>query len=165
MEEQLLPIIRQLTLQNQRLLACDYAEREMVLWRMAGKEPDPRSWSAVAVSRAFAMGVATRETLENARISAYSPSSHAAAYYTPNPAEYAAYVVGIAYCAAQAAAYVNNFKFNVDEVYWQIARAKEYLEAQGTAKPNLLSVLLQRKKILEVAVSSWQRDTEEMVFI
>ena len=45
----------------QRLFACDCAERALQRERDAGREPDMRSWEAVAVSRRYANGQATDE--------------------------------------------------------------------------------------------------------
>jgi len=47
---------------------------------------------------------------------------------------------------------------------WYLARAKEYLEAQRTAKPSLLSVLRQRQHQLQQAIPLWVADTEEAMF-
>ena len=46
-----------------RLFACDVAERALKRERKTGREPDPRSWEAVRVSRLYAAGKATREEL------------------------------------------------------------------------------------------------------
>ena len=46
-----------------RLYACDCAERALLREREAGREPDPASWSAVEVSRRFAVGEAAEEEL------------------------------------------------------------------------------------------------------
>jgi hypothetical protein len=48
---------------QRRLLACDCAERALLLERDAGREPDKRSWEAIRVARAYAWGGATDEDL------------------------------------------------------------------------------------------------------
>ena len=42
-----------------RALACDFAERALNRERDAGREPDPRSWKAIEVARAYARGEAS----------------------------------------------------------------------------------------------------------
>jgi len=51
---------------EQRLWGCDCAERALLRERDAGREPDPRSWEAVRVSRLYADGEATLEELDAA---------------------------------------------------------------------------------------------------
>jgi hypothetical protein len=46
-----------------RHFACDCAERALLRERANGHEPDPRSWRAVEVSRAYACGEASAEDL------------------------------------------------------------------------------------------------------
>jgi hypothetical protein len=57
-----------------RLFACDCAERALQRERDAGREPDPRSWNAVAVARRYAAGEATDEELADAWTSAWAAS-------------------------------------------------------------------------------------------
>lgn len=51
--------------------ACDCAERALNRKREAGREPDPRSWEALAVARRFAKGEATSEELAAASAAAW----------------------------------------------------------------------------------------------
>jgi hypothetical protein len=53
-----------------RLYACDCAERALLREREAGREPDLRSWTAIAVSRRYARGDATEADLRAAKIDA-----------------------------------------------------------------------------------------------
>ncbi len=46
--------------------ACDCAERALNREREKGREPDPRSWEAIAVARRYAKGEATKEELDAA---------------------------------------------------------------------------------------------------
>jgi hypothetical protein len=61
-----------------RLFACDCAERALISEREAGREPDERSWTAVAVARRYALGEATDAELDDARADAYAAASAAA---------------------------------------------------------------------------------------
>jgi len=54
-----------------RLWACDCAERALIREREAGSEPDARSWRAIEVARAYAMGEATEEELAAAWAAAW----------------------------------------------------------------------------------------------
>lgn len=78
-----------------RLFACDCAERALTRERAAGREPDARSWTAVAVARRHAMGEATDVDLLEAYRAAYAAyadtsTAAAAAYAAANAAAYAA---------------------------------------------------------------------------
>jgi hypothetical protein len=64
---------------TRRLFACDCAEQALVRERCAGREPDPRSWRAIEVSRAYARGEATLEELEAARAEAAAGAAAGAA--------------------------------------------------------------------------------------
>ena len=170
MRDRLLGLIDKLTPQNQRLFACDCAERALLREeRDHGMQIDPRTWNAVHVARAFAMGRASEEELEEAEDAALLVVSSAETdIYMSDFFIYAMYssAASATFSPSAAVFYAADYSefFLVSEAMWQIARATAYYEAQETAHPSLLSVLLQRKKILEVAVSSWQRDTEEMMF-
>jgi len=72
-----------------RLLACDCSEHALLRERVAGREPDPRSWRAIEVSRAFARGEATADELEKAWVKALHEVAEA--YYMIMPSsQYAA---------------------------------------------------------------------------
>jgi hypothetical protein len=63
---------------NLRLFACDCAERALKRERKAGREPDPRSWEAIRVSRLFARGRATDAAWGAARDAAWGAARDAA---------------------------------------------------------------------------------------
>jgi|SRR3989344_1058720 len=69
-----------------RLIACWCATRVLRAERVAGREPDERSWAAVAVSRRYADGLATAEELAAARDAAWAAYyiTAAVAYYIKN---------------------------------------------------------------------------------
>jgi len=56
-------IPREISERECRLFAADVAERLLLAEREAGREPDVRSWKAVEVARAYAVGKATDEEL------------------------------------------------------------------------------------------------------
>jgi hypothetical protein len=60
-----------------RLFACDCAERALIRERDAGREPDPRSWAAIEVSRRYADGQATDDELAAARDAAWAAARDA----------------------------------------------------------------------------------------
>jgi len=93
--------------------ACHWAEQALRGERKAGREPDPASWEAVRVKRAWLRGQASDEELEEAYWAAYKPmagvplgsltaarAAHAAAYRSTSPLVYRA-----AYWAAYWSAY------------------------------------------------------------
>jgi len=92
---------------EQRLWGCDCAERALLRERDAGREPDPRSWEAVRVSRLYADGEATLEELD----AAWS------AWHAAWDADAAARA------AADAAAWV---AADAAEREWQLAHLVEY---------------------------------------
>jgi hypothetical protein len=59
--------------------ACWCACRAIEAERAAGREPDPRSWAAVAVAERFARGEATRDELAAASAAAWDASAAARA--------------------------------------------------------------------------------------
>jgi hypothetical protein len=61
-----------------RLWGCDCAERALLRERAQGREPDPRSWEAIAVSRRYANDQATDEELTAARAAARAAAGDAA---------------------------------------------------------------------------------------
>ncbi len=95
---------------SQRLFACDCAERALNREREVGREPDERSWDAVAVSRHYADGLATDDELTAARDAAWDAAWAAAGSAARDAAR----------AAASAAAWDA-------EKRWQIERALEYL--------------------------------------
>ena len=78
-----------------RLIACWFAERALRSERATGREPDKRSWAAVAVSRRYADGRATAEELS---------AAEAAAGVAAWDASAAAWAAGVAAWAAGVAA-------------------------------------------------------------
>ena len=82
-----------------RLFAVWCARRALERERAAGREPDPRSWSAVEVAERFANGNATAEELDAARAAAWA-AAWAAARDAARAAAWAA-----AWAAARAAAW------------------------------------------------------------
>ena len=61
-----------------RLFACDCARRALERERSAGREPDPRSWTAVEVAERYARGEATEDDLAAARAAARAAAWDAA---------------------------------------------------------------------------------------
>jgi hypothetical protein len=105
-----------------RLLACDYAERALALEIEAGRDIDPRSWSAVQVSRRYAVGGATRDELDAARSAAETAarSAYTAAWYAAWSAARSA-----AWSAAGAAAGAANWAVaGSAEHRWQCERIR-----------------------------------------
>lgn len=134
-----------------RLFACDCAERALVRERDAGREPDPRSWEAIRVARAYANGEATDAAREAAwaaaRHAAWAAARHAAwvGSAAASAAAWAAcaaardaasaaarHAAGAAWAAASAvardAAWDASDAARSDEVAWQRARLAEYLD-------------------------------------
>ena len=58
--------------------ACWCEERALTSERNAGREPDPRSWRAIAVKRAWLDGRATDAELDAARAAAWDAAGYAA---------------------------------------------------------------------------------------
>jgi hypothetical protein len=118
-----------------RLFACACAERALTSEREAGRDPDPRSWEAVAVARRYARGMATDAELDDARDAALDAVLAAAWYAALAAAWYAARYAARAavraaardparyatWCAARAAA-------RSDEGKWQCIQLAEMLE-------------------------------------
>jgi hypothetical protein len=61
-----------------RIFACTCAERTLLRERAAGREPNKRSWTAVAVARRYARGEATDAELDDASAAARAAASAAA---------------------------------------------------------------------------------------
>lgn len=70
-----------------RLFACDCASRSLLRERVAGREPDPRSWAAVDVARRYALGEATAEELSTAWDAAWWAAASAASAAADRDAE------------------------------------------------------------------------------
>jgi hypothetical protein len=68
-----------------RAFACDVAEEALTKEREAGREPDARSWNAIAVARRYNAGEATKEELAAAR-----DAARAAAWAAARDAAWAA---------------------------------------------------------------------------
>mgnify|MGYP001560150706 CR=1 FL=1 len=111
-----------------RLLACDYAERALNREREQGREPDPRSWDAIRVSRAYANGETTQEELVAAGDAA-GAGVGAAGWI----AAWAAGADWVAWAppAAWAAAGVAGEGARGGEQEWQARRFREYLEGSA----------------------------------
>jgi len=128
-----------MTPQEQRLFACDCAERALTRERKAGREPDKRSWQAIEVSRRYARGGATDEELATAesaaRAAAWGAAMYAAMYAARaaawGAAMYAAmYAVRAAAGAAWAAWTATRVTARAAECEWQIAHALEMMDAR-----------------------------------
>ena len=76
--------------------ACDVAERALQAERAAGREPDPRSWAAIATKRRWLAGEATDAALDEATWAAREAAKAAAASNT-------AMASSVARAAAEAA--------------------------------------------------------------
>ena len=74
-----------------RLFACDCAKRALLREHERGREPDPRSWAAIEVTRRFAVGEATQQELAAAHAAAYAAYAYAAAAVAARDAARAAY--------------------------------------------------------------------------
>jgi len=117
-----------------RLFACDCAERALKQERKAGREPDERSWQAIAVSRLFAQGKASRDQLIIAATAAYA----ATAIYVAM----AGYAATAAFAAAAAAPALTASApaYNVTqkrEIAWQKRRLAWYLNRAFRQAPPL----------------------------
>jgi hypothetical protein len=77
-----------------RLHACMSAERALMAERARGREPDARSWNAVNVARAFALGEATDDQRRAAAAAADDAAAAAAAAAADDA--YAAYAAAAA---------------------------------------------------------------------
>jgi len=73
-------------------LSCDFADRALLREREAGREPDPRSWRAVAVKRLWIDGQATDDELRAARAAAWEAAGEAAGEAARAAAREAAWV-------------------------------------------------------------------------
>jgi hypothetical protein len=129
-----------------RIFAGDCAERALISERDAGRDPDPRSWEAVAVARRYARGEATEDDLCAARTAASAADSAAArtaawsaawgaAWYAARSAAWAAALAADAWAAAwdvageaaSAAAWADEAA-RASEREWQCNRLAEMLE-------------------------------------
>jgi hypothetical protein len=122
---------------QQRLFACECAERALERQRADGREPDARSWRALEVTRAFARGEADEAELAFAyedaiaaadeEIDAWYPAAaaHAAAYAA---ADYAAFAVEAV--SEVAAAYPHT------EPAWQMTRLEQLTAPPAIAPPG-----------------------------
>jgi len=128
-EDRIWAAIHLLDDRQQRLWGCDCAERALFRERDAGREPDPRSWEAIRVSRLYANGEATLEELAAARAAAGAAWSAADA--AARAAAGAAWdAAGDARAAAGAAAWSAG-DARAAEREWQLTRLVEY--ARGEA--------------------------------
>lgn len=91
-----------------RLFACDCAERALTNERDAGREPDPRSWTAVEVARKYVIGQATTEDLATAAADSDAATATRAAARAARAAAYAANAAHAATAAARVAAHAAN---------------------------------------------------------
>jgi hypothetical protein len=133
-----------MTPQEQRLFACDCAERALLLERKDGREPDKRSWRAIEVSRQYALGNATAEELNAARGATFDIIDTAMADMGAIAARDATGAIRASYWAAAsdagssawdtawyAAWVVDRGDDNATERSWQIAHALEIMDNTG----------------------------------
>jgi hypothetical protein len=119
---------------NLRLFACDCAERVLRRERRAGREPDKRSWRAIAVAREFARGRATKNELAAAWAAAWAAAraaaeaaAEAAARAAARAAAWAA-AEAAAWAAVRAAAWAAAWAAaEAAEKKWQIRQLRKYL--------------------------------------
>jgi hypothetical protein len=117
-----------------RLWACDCAERALLRERDAGREPDARSWRAVEVARAYAIGDVTDEELATARDAAGDAAwaAGAAARATAGAAARAAWDAALATARDAARAAGDAALAAGDaECEWQRVHLIEMMEAQS----------------------------------
>jgi hypothetical protein len=124
-----------------RLFACQCAERALEREHKAGREPDKRSWEAIAVAHRFAIGEATIEELAVARDAAWAAAwaAEAAAWGAEEAAwgakaaawgaKAAAWGAKAAAWGAKAAAWATAEE--AEEAAWRATRAEE--DAAGAA--------------------------------
>lgn len=110
---------------ERRVFACDCAERALLREREAGREPDERSWNAVAVARRFADGNASNEELEQAEAAAWD--ARAAAWAAADAAADAALDAALAAAARGASR-------GAAERRWQVERALEIIRESEAKK-------------------------------
>jgi hypothetical protein len=125
-------IIRCMSPRDQRLFACDCAERALIIEQAAGHPIDSRSWAAVEVARRYARGDATEEER-----SAACSAAGRVAQLTVDP--YSGLVA--AWTAAYAAMETNRetawavFEISTAaEREWQLAHALAYLAPHPPAQ-------------------------------
>lgn len=115
-----------------RLFACDCAERALQRERKHGREPDRRSWDAVAVSRRYAMGKATNRELTAARAAARNAARYAA--WAASDAAWYAARDGASDAARDGASdatwYAARDGAGAAEREWQVRHLVEMLETQ-----------------------------------
>ncbi|MHB8533391.1 MAG: hypothetical protein ACYDC2_11795, partial [Solirubrobacteraceae bacterium] len=109
-----------------RLFACDCAERALGRERAAGREPDARSWKAVAVARTYAEGQATALELDAARDAAWAAARDAAGAAAWDAARAAAWAA--AWAAGRDAAWAAG-----RDAAWAAARAAAWAAAGAAA--------------------------------
>lgn len=121
---ELLPCIPDVVLHN---LACDCAERALVLQRDRGDEPVPRSWNAIETKRRWLRGEATDDELASAWAAARAAAWDAAwgAAWTAARTAARAAARAAAWAAAGAAA---RAAARGEERLWQIAHLADLLE-------------------------------------
>ena len=109
-----------------RLVAADYAERALLAERGCGREPDPRSWAAIAAARQYACGVITDGALAEARAAAKVAAMAAeAAAMAARAAAWAAAWAAAAWAAEEAAS---------SEMAWQSQHLHDALMALEPAR-------------------------------
>ena len=121
-----------------RLWACWCARRALQRERDAGREPDPRSWTAVDVAERYARGEATNDELSTAEYAAYS----AAWYAAYSAAKYAAYSAAwyAAWNAAYSAAW-NAAKYAARGAAWYAAYSAARDAEQDIQRTKLLKMI------------------------
>ena len=112
-----------------RLWACECAERALLTQRGAGREPDPRSWRAIEVARAYTMDAASIEDLVAARSAASSAAWSAAWLAASSAARSTAWLA--AESAAESARSADADAW-LAELAWQRQRLNEMVDAVFT---------------------------------
>ncbi len=122
--------------------ACWCAERALLREREAGREPDPRSWRAIEVKRAWISGEATDDELRAAQDAAWAAARAAAQDAAWAAAQDAAWAA--AWAAAQDAAWAAAWAAAQDAARaaaWAAARAAAWAaehEAQNAKLEEML---------------------------
>lgn len=111
--------------------ACRYAEHALELERAAGREPDPRSWAAIAVKRRWPRGEISGVDLCDARLAAWDAVDAVSAAGYVWVSTWTADAEGAAEAAANAAAIaaaitaVGTVANAADAAVWDAARTAE----------------------------------------
>ncbi len=136
--------------------ACAYAERALLREKQARREPDPRSWEALRIKRLWIEGQTTNEDLNAARAAAND-----AAWTAKSAARDASWYA--AWSAARSAAWN---AAEATKAAWQTEPLCALIEQYQDERASLLSLLLERKKQIEIQQSTkfWQAEIEDGLF-